>query len=295
MPRAPKHRALTGCRRRKPKHQAHPNKHWVHLSSRQAGQMGMLQTVMAMTSLFCMALNQLRTLILAAETVVTAQVNLVILDTAFDSVSVTLGAFLGLLQALYVANAMLFDIPFHEEAALQQYTRSKNLRIANLKDVQALKMTHLSQSQLRRLYAHFSLAALAAGAGTMIPIFTGHTYYRIHPEEVFLFTLTKLATGMSNHMIVDTYFGGDYNCWSYGYPWMLCYLNKRYKNIVGHQGLTLFVMDFPWFHRAIEEYVQRDHLCKLVDGTMRIVPSINFMPWDIFTFIDDSINHISTC
>jgi hypothetical protein len=75
---------------------------------------------------------------------------------------------------------------------------------------------------------------------------------------------------------------------------MLHYFDKRYKNIVGHQGLRHFVMDFPWFHRAIEEYVQRDHLRKLVDGTMRIVPGINFMPWDIFAFIDDSINRIST-
>ncbi len=56
MPRAPKRHALTGCRRRKPKHQVHPNERWVHLSSRQAGQMGMLQTVMATTSLFCMYL-----------------------------------------------------------------------------------------------------------------------------------------------------------------------------------------------------------------------------------------------
>ncbi len=172
-----------------------------------------------------MSLNQLCTLILAAKTVVTAQANLAILDAAFDSVPVTLIAFLGLLQALHVTNAMLFDIPFHEEAVPQQYTRSKNLRIANLNNDQALKITHFSQSQLHWLYAHFSLAALAVGVGTTIPIFTGHTYYQIHPEEVFLFTLTKLATGMSNHMIVDTYFGGDYNRWSYGYPWMLCYLD----------------------------------------------------------------------
>jgi hypothetical protein len=283
-----------GYCRRKPKHQVHLNKRWVHLSSCQAGQMGMLQTVMATTSLFCMSLNQLRALILAAETVVTAQADPAILDAAFDSVLVTLVAFLGLLQALHVADAVLFDIPFHEEAAPQQYTRSKNLRIANLNNVQALKMTHFSQSQLHCLYAHFGLAALAAGVGTTIPIFTGHTYYRIHPEEVFLFTLTKLATGMSNHMIVDTFFGGDYNRWSYGYPWMLCYLDKRYKNIVGHQGLTCFVMDFPWFHRAIEEHVQHNHLHELVDGTMRIVPGINFMPWDVFAFINDSIDCIST-
>jgi hypothetical protein len=27
---------------------------------------------------------------------------------------------------------------------------------------------------------------------------------------------------------------------------------------------------------------------------MTIIPGINFMPWDVFVFIDDSINRIST-
>ena len=99
---------------------------------------------------------------------------------------------------------------------------------------------------------------------------------------------------MSSHMIMDTYFGGDNNRWSYGYPWMLCYLDKKYRNIIGHQGLTRFVGDFCLFHKAIEEYVQRNHPHKLVDGIMTIVPSIKFIPWDVFAFINDSIDHIST-
>ena len=71
-----------------------------------------IQTVMAKTSLFCMSLNQLRTLILAAGTVVTTQADLAVLDAAFNSVSVTLIAFLGLLRAsTHVDNAVLFDIP----------------------------------------------------------------------------------------------------------------------------------------------------------------------------------------
>jgi hypothetical protein len=81
--------------------------------------MGTLQMLMATTSLFCMALNQLRMLILAIETVVTTHANLGVLNAAFDSVSVTLVALLGLLQAMHLTNAMLFDIPFHEEAAPQ--------------------------------------------------------------------------------------------------------------------------------------------------------------------------------
>ena len=57
--------------------------------------MSTIQTVMSTTSLFCMFLNQLRVLILASGTVVTAQADLAFLDGAFDSVSVTLIAFLG--------------------------------------------------------------------------------------------------------------------------------------------------------------------------------------------------------
>ena len=207
---------------------------------------------------------------------------------------ITLDAFLGMLQAVHATNAVLFNIPFHEESAPQQYTCTKNLRIANPNNVQALKMMHFSQSQLHHLYAHFGLAAMAAGVGATILIFTGFTYYWIHPEEVLLFTLTKLATGMSSHMIVDTYFEVDYNRLSYGYPWMLRYLGGRYRNIVEHQGLMRFVGDFCWFHKAIEEFVQRDHHCELVDRIMAIVPGINLMPWDVFAFINDSINRIST-
>jgi hypothetical protein len=93
---------------------------------------------MATTSLFCMALNQLRALILATKTVVSAHADLDVLDAAFDSMSFTLVAFLGLLQAMHLTNVMLFDIPFHKEAAPQQFSRSKNLRLANLNNIQAL-------------------------------------------------------------------------------------------------------------------------------------------------------------
>jgi len=103
MPQAPQRRALTGCRRCKPKHQHQvtPNERWLHLGACQAGQIRRIQTVMVTTSLFCKSLNQLRALILAAGTVVTAQqADLAVLDAAFDSVSVILVAFLGLLRQL---------------------------------------------------------------------------------------------------------------------------------------------------------------------------------------------------
>jgi hypothetical protein len=64
---------------------------------------------------------------------------------------------------------------------------------------------------------------------------------------------------MSQVRIVDTYIGGNKNRWTFAYPWMLKYLDKRYVNIVGHQGLARFVNDFPCPMCAIDQYIQRDH------------------------------------
>ena len=161
-------------------------------------------------------------------------------------------------------------------------------------------MTRFNWSQLRRLYAAFDLEGLLEPMEDRLSILTGHftngtpCCYRIHPAEVFLFTLCRLVTGMTQVHIVDTYFGGDKNRWVYAYPWMLRYIDTRYANVIGHQGLTRFADDFPRFKRAIEEYVQRDHQRELVNGTMTIVPGINFMPWDVFGFIDDSMDRILT-
>jgi hypothetical protein len=86
MARAPSRRALTRHRCRKPNRQAMANERWLHLSSRESCLMGALQTLMATTSTFCMALNQLRALILAAKAVVNAHVDLDVINAAIDSV-----------------------------------------------------------------------------------------------------------------------------------------------------------------------------------------------------------------
>jgi hypothetical protein len=78
--------------------------------------MGTHQMLMATTSLLCVSLNQICALILAAKTAVTNHADLAILNAAFDSVLVILVTFLGLLQAIYLTDTLLFDIPFHKEA-----------------------------------------------------------------------------------------------------------------------------------------------------------------------------------
>jgi hypothetical protein len=71
---------------------------------------------------------------------------------------------------------------------------------------------------------------------------------------------------------------------------MLKYLNQRYVNIVNHQVLKCFVDEFPSFRCVIQQYVQRNHRRKLINGMMTIVHGINFMPWDVFGFINDFID-----
>jgi hypothetical protein len=64
----------------------------------------------------------------------------------------------------------------------------------------------------------------------------------------------------------------------------------RYRDIIGHQGLTRVIDKFPRFARAIERYLQRDHLCELIDGSFVVIEGLEFSPCDAFAFIDNSID-----
>ncbi len=129
-------------------------------------------------------------------------------------------------------------------------------------------MTRFNHTQLQQLYGYFGLAGLAVDVDGRIPIYTEYVNqngvpccYQIHLEELFLFTMTKLSTGLSNMMLCDTNFGGSYTHWSFGYPWAIMYLNKRYKNIIAHQGLCRYASNFPRFNQAIQWYVRKEHIC----------------------------------
>ena len=123
---------------------------------------------------FCTPLIHLCALVFAAKTVVTAPHDLAVLNATYDSVSLILVAFLGLLRGMQVYDAMLFDIPLHQEILPQQYSRPMNLRLADINDVLAFKMTHFNHNQLRQLYSHIGFAGMAVEMlDNTIQIFTG--------------------------------------------------------------------------------------------------------------------------
>ncbi len=91
-------------------------------------------------------------LVLAVEVVTdTDDVDYDAIDATVNSIAIVLMGFLGLLHAVRVVNGVLFDIPLEQEEAPLQFTHGKGLRIDNLSDPAALKMTRFNWSQLHHL------------------------------------------------------------------------------------------------------------------------------------------------
>jgi hypothetical protein len=112
-----------------------------------------------------------------------------------------------------------YDIPLTKWPYRREFCPRLHLCIRDITDdMSAPKMTAFTVSQLHRLYRHFGLRELVlAHHETELRIGTGHWFedrercYRINPEELFLFSLTKCKIGMSTEKIVDMFFGGDYS------------------------------------------------------------------------------------
>jgi hypothetical protein len=85
----------------------------------------------------------------------------------------------------------------------------RHLRIDDLSDPDAIRLTPFSHKQLWALYGYFDIKELPDPGKTLLHIPTSHAtkntpcYYRIHPEEAFLFMSIKVATGLMNQHIVD--------------------------------------------------------------------------------------------
>jgi hypothetical protein len=113
----------------------------------------------------------------------------------------------------------LYDIPLTKWLYRREFCPRLHLHIGDLvDDMLAVKMTAFNVSQLRRLCRHFGLRRCVLAHNEMeLRIGTGHwsngreNYYSLEPEKMFLVSLTKCKTGMTNEKIVDMFFGGDYN------------------------------------------------------------------------------------
>jgi hypothetical protein len=121
-------------------------------------------------------------------------------------------------------------------------------------------MTGFSIAELRVFQQHFGLqdfvhanfeVDLLIGTDNFDQTTRAEKCYCINTEELFLYTLTRIKTGMSQEMIVDHYFCKDYNRWASGYHWMIFYLDNRYYSIIGHEGILCFLPFFGKYWNAI--------------------------------------------
>ena len=116
-------------------------------------------------------------------------------------------------------------------------------------------------------------------------------------EENFLFSLTKLAHGLTNRQLCQHYFGGNACRWSIAYPLFLKYLSNRYKRTLGMTGLSRFVHQFPIFSKRIGEKMNKDrYYIDPVTGVQTTIPGLGINPLlcRIIGFIDGSIFRTST-
>ena len=290
---------LTNAPHRAAKRQRAKNSRWMHLGAAEIGTRQKIQrcwaghTLATTNSLFLAgyALG-LRAVLVGPLPAATQQmIDYLLCQAAFFAWHVTQWTSL---------DVFLYDIPRTEFRYRREFRPRVHLRIADLRDdMTARKMTSFSISQLRQLYYHFGLREFVlAHNETDLLIGTGHwangreNCYRLNPEELFLYMLTKCKTGMTNEKVIDMYFGGDYARWTYGYRWIIFYLDLRYRNIVGHVGLLRFLPQFERFRDAIQQYCQKDRWYHDHQGNVTWVPGLEKLPYNIFGWIDGTIDKV---
>lgn len=188
------------------------------------------------------------------------------------------------------------DIPLEDEALPRVDKPRQHVRFKHWTSRYCKSKTGFNKRQLVRIYKQFGLGQLAAGNDGNISVYKGANkvsgdplYYNFHPEELFLFFMTKCKIGYTNKNLCEDIFGGDQSRWSYGWPWILHYIDSRYQDVLSHQGLKRFVDDFPRFHAAIERKVKQDSPHCRNDGSGYIEPGLYFLPFQICLWLDCSI------
>ncbi len=81
--------------------------------------------------------------------------------------------------------------------------------------------------------------------------------------------------------------------WSFGYPWILKYLNTRYARTLLHDKLLDYVDDFPSFYNAIKCFFQKYLIHHFTGNTSKEHNGLKFLPFSIFGFIDCLIDCVS--
>ncbi len=115
---------------------------------------------------------------------------------------------------------MLYDIPFQEEDGIAAPQR-QDIRFDSWDDFTCTTKTRSNKHKLLRIYNCFGLQAIADRNNGHISVSTGHVNqrgvicaYKFNPEELFLYFMTRMATGNDHTQMCDDIFGGSEKRWS---------------------------------------------------------------------------------
>ena len=151
-------------------------------------------------------------------------------------------------------------------------------------------MTGFCVRELQQLYNHFGLCDFVM-AHNETDLLIGTDRWR-RGRELFLYVLTRCKTGMTPEKVIYMFSGGDCSKWSYGYRWLIFYLDLRYRNIVGHVGLLRFLPQFEQFRDAIQRFCQKDRWYHDHQSNVTFIPGLDALPYNSFGWIDDSNNRV---
>ena len=287
-----------------------PNERWIHLNATNVWTKRVLSDLIELQLAHCAGSMDLLDVYYVARTVAAAQgADTQALDNHIYNHCRDHIINMNYLTDLQIMDTVLHDIPDYEEVLPKMLKAPRHLRIDDFSDTEARNLTRFNVEELRTLFNFFGFGQYANQfddtPDMMIPIETGYVRnqrrcrYLIHAEEVFLFTMIKVAHGFTNAYLVNFVFGGHASRWSHAYRWAIKYLDEKYEPILGYSGLQRFVNQFPEFNQAIEKECQRPKRRELVvpdenGNTWVEIPGLLHLPFDIIGFIDDSIDRCST-
>jgi len=219
MARHPKRSGITGRVRRECVRQRTSNARWLHLSAGEASNRQVIQFSWGLT-------------VNAALIFTTYSANTLLIQQLIGDP--TLSADLGFIATAFIGAAMtysqlanqylqldidLHDVPDHEYAQSQTFKPRRYIKIDDLSDMEAHKMTHFYRDELKRIYQCFGPEdyVLMHGDGIHICVSTASdahpgrkNNYKLEPEEKILYTLCRVATRLPSATILDMYFGRTY-------------------------------------------------------------------------------------
>lgn len=167
------------------------------------------------------------------------------------------------LRLLQTLDSFVGDMTIQEEQEPKAYRPKRFTRINHfVSDDDARIHTSFTKQQLQTILQRFAFPTNGDG---MVVVTWGHgasqRNYHFHPEEMLIYYLIRATGGFYHTQMASAFGTTDQNRrWSPGCRWLVMYLDQRYRNILGVNGLRRFVPRFPEFAAAIERKANEENL-----------------------------------